>query len=248
MEAISVALVGSGILREGLHRILSESSFHVALSTKNISDVWSASEKNNMECSVIIVDETIIKADEEVYGCLHKYLPEVAIVVLADAFEFEPMVNAFRGGVSGYIIKDIAPEPLIESLRLVALGEKVMPSEMAMFLGTRSYPVGWSTQLANVNLSEREVQVLQLLILGAANKVIGRELGICEATVKVHVKAALRKLHVSNRTQAAIWAVQHGLIGYDADGVQSIILDSASALRTVSDTTALWLSPERGLY
>lgn len=109
-----------------------------------------------------------------------------------------------------------------------------MPSEMAMFLGTRSYPLDRSTQLADVNLSDRELQVLQMLILGSANKVIGRELGICEATVKVHVKAALRKLHVSNRTQAAIWAVQHGLIGYDGDGIQSIILDPPSALRAVA--------------
>lgn len=234
MEDISVALVGSGILREGLHRILSENSFKVALSTKKIGDIWPTASRGGPEYSVILLDEGVINGDNEVYGRLHQELPDVAIVVLADAFEFEPMVNAFRDGVSGYIIKDISPEPLVESLRLVALGEKVMPSEMAMFLGTRSYPVGWSTQLANVNLSEREVQVLQLLILGAANKVIGRELGICEATVKVHVKAALRKLHVSNRTQAAIWAVQHGLIGYDSDGVQSVILDSASALRAVA--------------
>ncbi len=234
MEAISVALLGSGILREGLQRILSENSFRVDLSTKNISDIWLDLAAKNSNYAVIVIDEGIIKGDDEVYVRLRQELPDVAIMVLADTFDFEPMVSAFRSGVAGYVIKDISPEPLVESLRLVALGEKVMPSEMAMFLGTRSYPVGWATQLANVNLSDREVQVLQLLILGAANKVIGRELGICEATVKVHVKAALRKLHVSNRTQAAIWAVQHGLIGYDAEGVQSLLLDSASTLRAVA--------------
>lgn len=235
MEAISIALLGSGILREGLQRILLDNSFRVVISTKNISEIWPDPSAKKSDYDVIVIDESIIKGDEEVYARLTRELPDVAVMVLADSFDFEPMVSAFRNGVAGYVIKDISPEPLIESLRLVALGEKVMPSEMALFLGSRSYPVGWSTQLTSVNLSDREVQVLQLLILGAANKVIGRELGICEATVKVHVKAALRKLHVSNRTQAAIWAVQHGLIGYDTEGIEPILLlDSSSAFRAVA--------------
>lgn len=223
MDDIPVALLGSGILREGLQRILSENLFRVTLSTKSLSDILVKAKNTSELCCIVLVDEGIVRVEDEVYARLRRELPKTAIVVLADTFEFESMVNAFRSGVAGYIIKDISPEPLVESLRLVALGEKVMPSEMAMFLGTRSYPAGWSKQLNDVNLSEREVQVLQLLIMGAANKVIGRELGICEATVKVHVKAALRKLHVSNRTQAAIWAVQHGLIGYDTDGFHSIM-------------------------
>lgn len=234
MEDISVALVGSGILREGLQRILSENALKISLSTKNICDLWKNTDHEAADYNVILIDEGAIKDNQEVYERLHRERPDVAIMILADTFDFEGLVNAFRSGVSGYVIKDISPEPFVESLRLVALGEKVMPSEMAVFLGARSYPVGWSTQLANVNLSDREIQVLQMLILGAANKVIGRRLGICEATVKVHVKAALRKLHVSNRTQAAIWAVQHGLIGQNADGVQSVDLDPFAALRIVA--------------
>src|SRR3546814_5032995 len=66
----------------------------------------------------------------------------------------------------------------------------------------------WRESIADVNLSEREVEILRCLILGYANKVISRRLDISEATVKVHVKAILRKLRVSNRTQAAIWAVK----------------------------------------
>lgn len=234
MDNIPVALLGSGILREGLQRILSENSFCVNLSTRSLSDLLGKLKIIEERCCIVLVDEGIVRAEEEVYAKLRREMPKAAIVVLADSFEFELMVNAFRSGVSGYIIKDISPEPLVESLRLVALGEKVMPSEMAMFLGTRSYPAGWSKQLNDVNLSDREIQVLQLLIMGAANKVIGRELGICEATVKVHVKAALRKLQVSNRTQAAIWAVQHGLIGYDTDGFHAIMHDTTSNVKSIA--------------
>lgn len=233
-QDISVALLGSGILREGLQRILSENSFSVTLSTKILSDILSRSKSTAQGCCIILVDEGIVRSEDEVYARLRRELPKTAIVVLADAFEFELMVNAFRCGVAGYIIKDISPEPLVESLRLVALGEKVMPSEMAMFLGTRSYPAGWSKQLNDVNLSDREVQVLQLLIMGAANKVVGRTLGICEATVKVHVKAALRKLNVTNRTQAAIWAVQHGMIGYDTHGFHSTMQGTTPDLRSIA--------------
>lgn len=233
-EKISIALLGSGILREGLQRILSENNFTITLSTKSVEDLWPRNNGEIVPYKILLLDESIVKAEADIYHRLRNDMPDVSLVVLADIFDFELMVNAFRNGISGYIIKDISPKPLIESLRLVALGEKVMPSEMAMFLGTRSYPAGWSRQLASVNLSEREIQVLQLLIMGAANKVIGRELGICEATVKVHVKAALRKLQVSNRTQAAIWAVQHGLIGYDADGFEAMLQQPSSPMAQIA--------------
>ena len=63
--------------------------------------------------------------------------------------------------------------------------------------------------LSGKSLSGREAQILHLITQGAANKVIARELGLAEATVKVHVKAILRKVKVSNRTQAAMWAQEH---------------------------------------
>ena len=63
----------------------------------------------------------------------------------------------------------------------------------------------------NTNLSDRETEILRQLVLGEANKVISRHLSISEATVKVHIKAILRKLRVLNRTQAAIWAINHGI-------------------------------------
>ena len=69
--------------------------------------------------------------------------------------------------------------------------------------------------MQDVNLSVREVETLRSLVRGEPNKIISRRLGITEATVKVHVKAILRKLKVVNRTQAAIWGVSRGLISAD---------------------------------
>jgi two-component system nitrate/nitrite response regulator NarL len=98
------------------------------------------------------------------------------------------------------------------------MGEKVLPSQFAQNLGKREFRSGrgdWLANIATLNLSDREIQIMRYLVLGCPNKVISRRLGISEATVKVYVKAILRKLQVTNRTQAAIWAVQRGLDSID---------------------------------
>ena len=180
------------------------------------------------------MDEGSTKDALNLCADLRERHPDALLVILAGRFDFDSVVNAFRWGIDGYIIKEISPEPLIGALRLVAMGEKVLPSEMATCLSDLPNPVGWSVNLSDVNLSEREVEVLQLLIQGSSNKVIGRHLGICEATVKVHVKAALRKLHVTNRTQAAIWAVRRGMKAIDPDSMAGpqLAARTASAIRS----------------
>ena len=112
-------------------------------------------------------------------------------------------------------------EALILALELVMLGEKFIPADAGLALlnaGSRGYEVGFGTSAAAVpandslvgkSLSGREAQILHLITQGASNKVIARDLGLAEATVKVHVKAILRKVKVSNRTQAALWAQRH---------------------------------------
>jgi two-component system nitrate/nitrite response regulator NarL len=195
---------------------LTGGSFNVAFAGSNAGDIqFSEGGGERRPHPIIIIDDGLNKTALDTCAALRTNHPEARLVVLADRFDFDAVVAAFRWGVDGYFVKEISSAPLVGALRLVALGEKVLPSEMATCMGERPFQTGLPADLADVNLSDREIEVLQLLILGCANKVIGRRLGICEATVKVHVKAALRKLHVNNRTQAAIWAVQRGLIGYD---------------------------------
>jgi len=115
-------------------------------------------------------------------------------------------------GIDGYVAKQIGCEPLIGALRLVALGEKIVPSQTVIALAKKPWRTGggdWLTCNNNVQLSEREREILVCLTRGDANKIISRQLTITEATVKVHIKAILRKLNVMNRTQAAMWAVTH---------------------------------------
>jgi two-component system, NarL family, nitrate/nitrite response regulator NarL len=217
---IEVALLSSNaILSEGLRHILGDHAIIAGPTAQTTEQISFAGESSGDRKRIIIVDAGNVDKDGNLYAVLRESHPEAAVLVLADHFDFESVINAFRLGVDAYLTKNISSEPLIETLRLTALGQKVLPSEMANYLSDRVSPMGLPMNLTEVNLSEREVQVLQQLIMGASNKVIGRRLGICEATVKVHVKAALRKLHVSNRTQAAIWAVQRGMTG--TDGMES---------------------------
>jgi len=126
-------------------------------------------------------------------------------------------------GADGYCLATLECAALIKSLELVMLGEIIFPS--GLFLSAisklskrleplvieqiRPIPKLLQSDRKTRMLSSREAEILRCLMHGAPNKVIARELDVAEATVKVHVKAILRKIQVSNRTQAAIWAAEH---------------------------------------
>lgn len=135
------------------------------------------------------------------------------LVVVADR-ELNPdtMVKIIEAGADAVLLSDLAPDVFLQSLRLVRLGEKVLPAQLARMLicgdmGHSDIP----HDLRQIGLSEREMEILRLLVQGDPNKLIALQLNIAEATVKVHVKAVLRKIRVTNRTQAAVWALKHGM-------------------------------------
>ena len=155
-----------------------------------------------------------MKESSPALSCTNGF-PACRIVLMMDQYRIEDVARAFTSGaVDGYLVKAISCAPLAGALRLIAMGEKVLPSEVAESL-THSIPqIMWSGQetgISGLPLSNREVEILRCLLDGDPNKVISRRLGIADATVKVHIKAILRKLRVQNRTQAAIWAANRGL-------------------------------------
>ncbi|WP_210485152.1 LuxR C-terminal-related transcriptional regulator [Microvirga antarctica] len=148
--------------------------------------------------------------------------PGSRVVVLADTFSLDRMMAALSAGADGYCLPTV--EALIKYLDLVMLGETAFPSShfLAAILETQARGPGELAKssdsaarrsLAQASdtrmLSNREAEILQCLMQGAPNKIIARQLDVAEATVKVHVKAILRKIQVANRTQAAMWAVEH---------------------------------------
>ncbi|WP_428630635.1 LuxR C-terminal-related transcriptional regulator [Sphingopyxis sp.] len=214
-EILSTVVVGRNTLaREGLRRILADDDFTIAALVESGADLPSEFVANALPALFILDngDGEQITIELEV---LNRNFPKSRKVVLADEFEFERVADAFKSGADGYFVKAISCEALMESLRLVVMGQKVMPSELALHLSgvvrrNEMPQISPNADVARI-LSEREITTLRYLLVGHSNKEIARRLEISEATVKVYVKAILRKLRVSNRTQAAIWAFNNGV-------------------------------------
>ncbi|MDG5747730.1 response regulator transcription factor [Qipengyuania sp. XHP0207] len=195
-----------------MRRILHGETFEVIKSSNTSS--FLSEENEDIAPRIVLLDESDECCVATEVEQIREHCSETRVVVLTNEYDFDAMVEAFRSGIHGYIVKSIDCDPLIESLKLVHLGEKVMPSELA-----NRFPQHWIDENCATSshsdlldlLSDRELETLRFLVVGAPNKVIARSLDISEATVKVHVKAILRKLDVQNRTQAAIWAVRNGI-------------------------------------
>ena len=210
-------LCGNAIDREGLSRILTERDFRVT-QYPDIATALQVSDTRaeDIGSSLLLIDQGADELDGEALSALQKRFPDSYLVFLSDKFDFQVMLKAFRLGALGYIIKEISCDRLVATLRLVAMGERVLPPQLADELQSRPSLVDAlevKRPMDATRLSDREIEILRWLIMGCPNKVISKRMNISEATVKVHVKAVLRKLHVKNRTQAAIWATNHGMRG-----------------------------------
>ena len=215
-KVISISMLAKNeIAREGLRQILSGESFTIEASVSDVSALLNAQGQilRDKADHVIVIDGAGGNGRDACREIAARRT-EARIALLLDQYSFEEVVEAFQLGADGVIIKEISCAPLAESIRLVAMGEKVFPSQLITNI-TNWIPTAaagdWKSSASAVGLSEREIEILESIMAGMANKVIARQFGICEATVKVHVKAILRKLGVENRTQAATWGVKNGL-------------------------------------
>lgn len=141
---------------------------------------------------------------------LQRKLPSVPIVVVSDREERSAIVDALDLGARAYFPSSLDPEILVETLRYVQKGGTfIPPCALTNAAGSRRLPaVAAADPIMMLGLTERERHVLELLRRGNSNKAIARELEIEEGTVKVHVRRIMKKLHASNRTQAALLAQQ----------------------------------------
>jgi len=133
-----------------------------------------------------------------------RQLDENARIVVLTTFDGdEDIYRAIKAGAKGYLLKDVAREALMESIRKVHAGETCMPPALAAKLAER---------VSGEALSAREIEVLQRIAAGKSNKQIAAELFISEGTVKSHVKSIFSKLDVVSRTEAVATATRRGLI------------------------------------
>jgi two-component system nitrate/nitrite response regulator NarL len=190
------------LFRQGLKHLLANTRFAVEIEFSTMEQAV-----DGAVASGLAILGQVAKEPGDL-NLLRDAYPGARIVVLADDLTVDALREAMNGGADGFLMKDVSPEALVQSLELIMLGEKVFPTNLAsMLLDLSNAP----SPLNSVRgLSPREQEILQALVTGASNKMIANKLGIMEATVKVHLKTLLRKIDVNNRTQAAIWAMNNG--------------------------------------
>lgn len=138
--------------------------------------------------------------------------PHSQIIVLTSYHEDEYIFPALRAGALSYVLKDIGPEELAETIRKAARGESILHPRVAARVVQEVRGARNATPNIFTDLSERELDVLRLIADGLSNAEIARKLIISEKTVKGHVSNILSKLHMLDRTQAAVFAWQQGLV------------------------------------
>lgn len=142
--------------------------------------------------------------------------PEIHVVMLTVSEDTEDLLESLRAGARGYLLKNIDTEFLLKSIQRAAQGESVMSPQIAHKLAdSLRMPPKANAVAADASpdkLSPREREIIVMIARGDSNKEIARVLNLAESTIKIHVQGILRKLNLAKRVQAAVYAVEHGLI------------------------------------
>ena len=219
-EVTTALICDNPLLRRGLQQMLSGTPF-VIVEVGPVTDSRLGSEVRREPSLVILAVGQPSSRTPEMIRQSKELHPVARTVVLADRLDLDLMTKAREAGGDGFCLTDSSPDVLVTSLELIMLGENLLPGAMVrsilngMALNPEPESPGKVPHEPKVfdprarRLSAREADILSSLMEGTPNKLIARKLHVTEATVKVHVKAILRKIGATNRTQAAMWAKGH---------------------------------------
>ncbi len=189
-----------GLVRAGLERLLATAGdIEVVGGAADGAEAIALAAEASPD--VVLMDLSMPNADGiEATRAILVENDEVQVVVLTSLTDRERILAALDAGAIGYLLKDSEPEELIAGVRAAARGESPLdPKAARAVLGARAVR-------ERAELSEREREVLRCVAEGMPNKVIARELGISEKTVKTHLTRVFQRIGVTDRTQAALWA------------------------------------------
>jgi two-component system nitrate/nitrite response regulator NarL len=206
--------------REGLSRVLEDAGYTVAAAAGSLSEELAATAADQAAPDVVVVDAAAIDDDAaEEFATARERFPDTRIVVFTDPDNPGDALSCFMAGADGCLMKNISSKAMAGCLDLVAVGERVFPASLIGALlkdpgmGGSPSPIPEVyrnlADPATAQLSRRERQILASLAVGRSNKQIAEENNLTEATIKVHLRNILRKIHATNRTQAAVWAITH---------------------------------------
>jgi two-component system nitrate/nitrite response regulator NarL len=236
--AVEVVLVDPDrLFREALTGILTRSGFVVvaaAACVKELRDQGLASWRSSAGQKLMVID--LCESEQELRSGMPALLadaPGLKVIGISRSVAIEKLHLSLELGFHACLTKDISFESFQKYVRLVLSGESVFPVELAQaLLSEAAHASAGHRNPPRYSLTNRELAILQHLTRGASNKMIARHLGISDATVKVNVKTLFRKLDVSNRTEAAAWAVQRGMDHAPARGPETAAVATMQAAVT----------------
>jgi two-component system, NarL family, nitrate/nitrite response regulator NarL len=218
-EVVTVFISKNPLLSRGFKALLADTRF--AVSDTGLEETSPPRPRLYKQPDLIIVDAS--DSSEELIETIKRLKvqqPEARVVVLANHYAVGFVRNGIDAGVDGFCLATSDREVLIMSLELVMRGESILPIRLVRSMLSEITSDAKPDQDSPIaeplpsdpgihKLSPREAEILGWLRRGEPNKVIAKKLDVTEATIKVHVKAILRKIGAANRTQAALWATEH---------------------------------------
>jgi two-component system nitrate/nitrite response regulator NarL len=153
----------------------------------------------------------------EAVKLLAEEVPACNVLLLTVSEDAEDLIETIRAGARGYLLKNIETDFLLNAIRAAARGESVVSPQMTgkLMMGVRMGKEAPSPEDDKEKLSPREKDIIALLAKGVSNKEMANTLNVAESTIKIHVQNILKKLHLTSRVQAAVYAVEHGLVQKD---------------------------------
>ena len=194
------------VVRVGLERLFAnEPEIELVGAAANGAEAVELTEQLRPDVVLMDLSMPVLDGVEAARQIVEAHGGEVSVVVLTSFSDREEIMAALDAGASGYLLKDAEPEELVRGVHAAARGEAPLAPKAArevLTVRTERKPM--------TELSARERDVLRLVAAGRPNKLIARELGISEKTVKAHLTNIFQRIGVTDRTQAALWAQRNG--------------------------------------
>ena len=205
---IHIAVVESDPLRFVGFRTLFDTESDLELSAATLADLQS---KTNVD--LVLLGNRSAQNLFDVMASLKASRPDLRIIVVGSGADDETILKAIAAGAKGYVDEAAAPSDFIMAIRIVHQGSVWAPRRvLSMFIERVSASPGRIFPAGRVTFTDREKEVLELLVVGRSNKEIGAALGIEERTVKAHVAKLMRKVGVQNRIALSVHAITHSLV------------------------------------
>ena len=212
MEAIKILISDDHpVVREGLFAMLSrERDFKVVGQAKD--GVEAVDKAKELSPDVVLMDLRMPELDGvEAMRQIRSVNPEIKFIILTTYSDDEYIFRGIEAGARAYLLKDAPREDLFKAIRAVHRGESLIQPVVASKVLDRLAELSRQTTSDEL-LSQRELEILQLMAKGAANKEIAAQLSITESTVKTHITNIFQKLDTSDRTEAVTQAIKRGII------------------------------------